>query len=78
VRERYTFHVNYRWFMVDYKDDPEFDQLDRDDHTIAGTFFSRVFPRPRSSEKCSTSSSDTMSRRSRPTAIPTPGASGSV
>jgi hypothetical protein len=25
VRERYTFDVNYRWFMVDYKDDPEFD-----------------------------------------------------
>ena len=45
VRERYTFDVNYRWFLVDYKDDPEFDQLDRDDHTIAGTFFYRIFPK---------------------------------
>jgi hypothetical protein len=45
VRERYTFDVNYRWFMVDYRDDPEFDQFDRDDHTIAGTFFYRVFPK---------------------------------
>jgi hypothetical protein len=45
VRERYTFDVNYRWFMVDYKDDPDFDQFDRDDHTIGGTFFYRVFPK---------------------------------
>jgi polysaccharide biosynthesis protein VpsM len=45
VRERYTFDVNYRWCMVDYKDDPEFDQFDRDDHTIGGTFFYRVFPK---------------------------------
>jgi hypothetical protein len=45
VRERFTFDVNYRWFMVDYKDDPEFDQFDRDDHTIGGTVFYRVFPK---------------------------------
>jgi hypothetical protein len=45
MRERYTFDVNYRWFTVDYKDDLEFDQLDRDDHTIAGTFVYRVFPK---------------------------------
>jgi len=45
VRERYTFDINYRWFMVDYKDDPDFDQFDRDDHTIAGTFFYRVLPK---------------------------------
>jgi hypothetical protein len=44
VRERYTFDVNYRWFMVDYQD-PDFDQFDRDDHTIGGTFFYRVFPK---------------------------------
>ena len=43
VRERYTFDVNYQWFMVDYKDDPQFNQFDRDDHTIAGTFFYRIF-----------------------------------
>ena len=45
VRERYTLDVNYRWFMVDYQDDPEFDQFDRDDHTITGTLFYRVFPK---------------------------------
>lgn len=43
VRERYTFDVNFRWFMVDYKEDPSFDQFDRDDYTIAGTFFYRLF-----------------------------------
>jgi polysaccharide biosynthesis protein VpsM len=45
VRERYTFDINYRWFMVDYKDDPDFNQFDRDDHTIAGTFFYRILPK---------------------------------
>jgi hypothetical protein len=43
VRERYTLDVGYRWFMVDYKDDPELNQFDRDDHTIAGTLFYRLF-----------------------------------
>ena len=43
VRERYTFDVNFRWFMVDYKDDPSFNQFDRDDYTIAGTLFYRLF-----------------------------------
>ena len=41
----YTLDVNYRWFMVDYKDDPDVEQFDRDDHTIAGTFFYRVLPK---------------------------------
>lgn len=45
VRERYTLDVGYRWFMVDYKDDPELNQFDRDDHTIAGTLFYRLFPK---------------------------------
>ncbi len=45
VRERYTLDVSYRWFMVDYKDDPDLDQFDRDDHTIAGTLFYRLFPK---------------------------------
>ncbi len=45
VRERYTLDVNFRWFMVDYKDDPQFDQFDRDDYTIAGTFFYRLLPK---------------------------------
>lgn len=46
VRERFTLDVGYRWFMVDYKDDPaEFDQFDRDDHTITGTLFYRVLPK---------------------------------
>jgi hypothetical protein len=45
MRERYTFDINYEWFSVDYKDDPEFNQFDRDDHTIAGTFFYRIMPK---------------------------------
>ena len=45
MRERYTLDVNFRWFMVDYKDDPQFDQFDRDDYTIAGTLFYRVLPK---------------------------------
>ena len=45
LRERFTFDVNYRWFMVDYKDDPEFNEFDRDDHTITGTLFYRVLPK---------------------------------
>ena len=45
VRERYTLDVGYRWFMVDYQDDPSVQQFDRDDHTIAGTLFYRVFPK---------------------------------
>ena len=46
LRERYTFDVNFRWFMVDYKDDPaDFNQFDRDDYTIAGTFFYRLMPK---------------------------------
>ena len=45
VRERYTLDVNFRWFMVDYKDDRQYDQFDRDDYTVAGTFFYRVQPK---------------------------------
>jgi hypothetical protein len=43
ARERFTFDVNYRWFLVDYDDD--FNDLDRQDHTIAGTLFYRVLPK---------------------------------
>jgi hypothetical protein len=45
VRERYTIDVNYQWFLVDYRDDPSFDQFDRQDHTVAGTLFYRLFPK---------------------------------
>ena len=45
LRERFTFDANFHWFMVDYKDDPEFDQFDRDDYTVSGTVFYRVFPK---------------------------------
>ena len=45
LRERFGFDANFRWFMVDYQDDPEFDQFDRDDYTITGTVFYRVFPK---------------------------------
>lgn len=45
VRERYTIDVNYQWFLVDYRDDPSFDAFDRQDHTVAGTLFYRLFPK---------------------------------
>jgi len=45
VRERYTLDVNFRWFMVDYKDDPQYNQFDRDDYTISGTLFYRIQPK---------------------------------
>ncbi len=45
LSERFSFDANYRWFTVDYRDDPEFDQFDRDDHTVSGTVFYRVFPK---------------------------------
>jgi hypothetical protein len=44
LRERYTFDANFRWFMVDYLDS-DFDQFDRDEYTVAGTFFFRVMPK---------------------------------
>jgi hypothetical protein len=31
--------------MVDYRDEPEFNQFDRDDYTISGTLFYRVLPK---------------------------------
>jgi hypothetical protein len=45
LRERYTIDINYRWFWVDYRDDPEFDQFDRQDHTVSGTLFFRILPK---------------------------------
>jgi hypothetical protein len=45
LRERFTLDVGYRWFLVDYQDDPEFDQFDREDHTIAGILFYRFMPK---------------------------------
>jgi hypothetical protein len=45
VRERFAFDANFRWFMADYRDDPEFDQFDRDDYTVSGTVFYRVLPK---------------------------------
>jgi hypothetical protein len=45
LRERYTVDLNYRWFTTNYQDDPEFDQFDRDDHTISGTLFYRILPK---------------------------------
>jgi len=44
LRERYSFDLNFRWFLVDYQDS-EFDNLDRQDYTISGTFFYRFLPK---------------------------------
>jgi hypothetical protein len=45
LSERFALDASYRWFTVDYQDDPEFDQFDRDDHTVAGTLFYRFLPK---------------------------------
>jgi hypothetical protein len=45
LRERFTLDANYRWFTVNYQDAPRFEQFDRDDHTLSGTLFYRVFPK---------------------------------
>jgi hypothetical protein len=45
LRERFTLDIGYRWFLVDYQDDPSFDQFDREDHTIAGILFYRFLPK---------------------------------
>lgn len=45
LRERFTLDVGYQWFLVDYQDDPEFDQFDREDHTVAGILFYRFQPK---------------------------------
>ena len=44
LRERYSFDVNFRWFLVDY-DDPQFDNLDRQDYAGSFTFFYRILPK---------------------------------
>ena len=43
LRERYTIDLSYKWFVVDYED--EFNDLDRQDNVIRGTFFVRVAPK---------------------------------
>jgi hypothetical protein len=43
LRERYSFDANFRWFLVNYEDD--FNELDRQDYTVTGTFFYRILPK---------------------------------
>jgi hypothetical protein len=43
LRERFTLDVGYKWFLVDYDD--QFNDLDRQDHTVAATLFYRVLPK---------------------------------
>src|SRR5215831_7946689 len=44
LRERYSFDANFRWFLVRY-DDRQFQNNDRDDYTVTGTFFYRILPK---------------------------------
>ena len=43
VRERYTLDLSYKWFLVDYEDG--FNNLDRQDHVVAGILFYRIMPK---------------------------------
>jgi len=45
VRERIGLAVDYRFFLVNYQDEPIFDELDRQDHLAALTVFYRVLPK---------------------------------
>lgn len=44
LQERYSFDANFRWFRVRY-DDAQFQNDDRDDYTVTGTFFYRILPK---------------------------------
>jgi polysaccharide biosynthesis protein VpsM len=44
LRERYSFDGSFRWFLVRY-DDRQFQNDDRDDYTVSGTFFYRILPK---------------------------------
>lgn len=45
VRERISLAFDYRFFAVDYRDEPIFDELDRQDHLLALTLFYRFLPK---------------------------------
>ena len=44
LRERYSFDGSFRWFLVRY-DDKQFQNDDRDDYIVTGTFFYRILPK---------------------------------
>jgi polysaccharide biosynthesis protein VpsM len=44
LRERYSFDANFRWYLVRY-DEAQFQNNDRDDYTVTGTFFYRILPK---------------------------------
>lgn len=45
VRDRISLAFDYHFFLVDYRDEPIFDELDRQDHLFAFTLFYRFLPK---------------------------------
>jgi polysaccharide biosynthesis protein VpsM len=45
VADRWSVGAHYSFLLVDYVDDPQFDELDRQDHTFGATVFYRVAPK---------------------------------
>jgi hypothetical protein len=45
VADRWSAGAHYNFLIVDYVDDPQFDELDRKDHTIGGTVYYRITPK---------------------------------
>src|SRR5262249_29580289 len=45
VRERWSVGAHYNFLWVDYHDDPQFDTLDRQDHTIGVQLNYRILPK---------------------------------
>jgi len=45
LRERIGLALDYSFFLVDYRDEPVFDEFDREDHQIGATLFFRILPK---------------------------------
>ena len=45
VADRWSVGAHYDFLLVNYVDDPQFDELDRQDHTVGVTVFYRVAPK---------------------------------
>lgn len=43
--DRWSAGAFYNFLIVDYSSGPEFDELDREDHTFGGTIFYRILPK---------------------------------
>lgn len=45
IGERISLGLTYGWLLIDYLDDPEFEQLDRQEHQVGLIVFYRILPK---------------------------------